>query len=158
MRSAFPSVGWRWVAGGVLLGCHSVLAAAAESSPPRMDTPSLTFSFFRVVGALAVVVALLLGGVWLFRNWQRLAVPRGRAPKLNVLEYRSLGPRHALYVIGYEQQRFLLSCGPTGVTMLTALPVATATEADLGPAAPANFAETLAKALSPVLGRAGDPR
>jgi flagellar biogenesis protein FliO len=39
----------------------------------------------RVTGALALVIGIFLAGVWLFRNWQRLAVRRGRAPKLNVL-------------------------------------------------------------------------
>ena len=56
-------------------------------------------------GALALVW-LFLGGVWLFRNWQRLVIQRGRAPKLNVLEIRSLGGRQALYVVGYEAGTF----------------------------------------------------
>ena len=108
-----------------------------------------------MAGALALVVALFLGGVWLFRNWQRLTVQRGKAPKLNVLEVRSIGPRHALYVVGYEQQRFLLSSAPTGIAMLTALPPATVNEA-AAHAAPATlpartptFAETLAGMLNP---------
>jgi len=158
MSASYTKDGWHWLSVGLLLGCQSVFAAAADPASARMDAPSLTYSFFRVLGALAVVIALLLGGVWLFRNWQRFAVPRGRAPKLNVVECRSLGPRHALYVVGYEQQRFLLSSSPTGVNMLTALPPASAAEADLPPAGPASFADTLSKALAPALGRSGDPR
>src|SRR5258706_11019105 len=84
--------------------------------------PEVSFSLFRVFGALALVVALFLGGVWLFRNWQRLAVRQGRAPKLHVLEVKSIGQRHALYVVAYEQQRLLLATSSTGVTMLTPLP------------------------------------
>ncbi|HYG33441.1 MAG TPA: flagellar biosynthetic protein FliO, partial [Clostridia bacterium] len=76
-------------------------------------------------------------------------------PKLNVLEVRSLGPRHALYVIGYEQQRFLLSSAPTGISMLANLPPATEAEAEPPAPAPPSFADALAKALSPKLGNGG---
>jgi flagellar biogenesis protein FliO len=76
------------------------------------------------MGALALVLGIFLAGVWLFRNWQRLAVQRGRAPKLNVLEIRSLGGRQSIYVVGYEQERFLLASSPAGVNFLTHLPSA----------------------------------
>jgi flagellar biogenesis protein FliO len=130
----------------VLPAVGAVTEPVAVTLPP----PSITYSLLRVAGALALVFALFLGGVWLFRNWQRLAVRRGQAPKLNVLEVRSLGPRHALYVIGYERQRFLLSSAPTGVTMLTALPGpedAEGGDVELQPAAPVSFAELLLKAV-----------
>lgn len=105
------------------------LTAGAETNPATapLTTPPLPdagVSFLRVMGALALVLGIFLGGVWLFKNWQRLAVQRGRAPKLNVLETRSLGGRHALYVVGYEQERFLVSSSPGGVTLLSHLPAA----------------------------------
>lgn len=81
-------------------------------------------SLLRVTGALALVIGIFLAGVWLLRNWQRLAVRRGRAPKLNVLEIRSLGGRQSIYVVGYEQERFLLASSPAGVNFLTHLPAA----------------------------------
>ena len=74
------------------------------------------------LGALALVIAIFLGGVWLFKNWQRLATRKGATPKLNVLEVRSLGQRQAIYVIGYEQQRILLASSSAGVTLLSHLP------------------------------------
>lgn len=74
------------------------------------------------MGALALVIGIFLGGVWLFRNWQRLAVQRGRAPKLNILETRSLGGRQAIFVVGYERERFLISSSPGGVNLLSHLP------------------------------------
>jgi flagellar biogenesis protein FliO len=43
-------------------------------------------------------------------------------PKLNVLESKSLGGRHVVYVVGYEEQRFLLGSSPTGIQMLAHLP------------------------------------
>ena len=121
----------------------------AEASPSiPVSAPSLLFSLVRMLGALALVFALFLAGVWLFRNWQRLTIQRGKAAKLNVLEVKSLGPRHALYVVGYEEQRFLLSSAPTGVTMLTALPTASSASAGDATAASPNFFDFLLKAAA----------
>lgn len=103
----------------------------------------------RVLGALALVIALFLGGVWLFRNWQRLAHRTGQPPRLNVVEVRSLGGRHALYVIGYEQERFLISSTPAGINLLTHLPAAEPATpgAEQSPAAPPSFAQALSQVL-----------
>jgi flagellar biogenesis protein FliO len=144
-----------------LLWCLAALAPAtllganAEAGALHVEAPSLGFSVIRVAGALALVFALFLGGVWLFRNWQRLALQRGRAPKLNVLEVKSLGPRHALYVVGYEQQRFLLSSAPTGISMLTTLPPAASAETEAQSQPQPSFADTLARALAPSLTKRG---
>ena len=86
--------------------------------------PDMGSSLLRVAGALVVVIALFLGGVWLFRNWQRLGLRRGAAPKLSVLEVKSLGQRQALYVVGYEQQRLLIASSTAGLTLLSHLPAA----------------------------------
>ena len=114
--------------------------------PPLPDAgPSIV----RVIGALALVLGIFFGGVWLFRNWQRLTIQRGRAPKLNVIETRPLGGKHALYVIGYEQERFLLSASPTGVSLLTHLPTAEKDSPDSTDTtqAPPSFAQALTKVL-----------
>lgn len=126
----------------------SVPAQAAGLSPVAADLPEAGLSVLRVFGALALVLALFLGGVWLFRNWQRLMVKNGRAPKLNVLEARPLGNRYALYVIGYEQQRFLIAASPAGVRLLSELPPVEA--GDGAPAAaahPVPFAQALPQVL-----------
>ncbi len=106
-------------------------------------------SLLRVLGALALVLAVFLGGLWLFRNWQRLLLQRGPAPKLHVLEVKSLGQRHALYVVAYEQQRMLLASSPTGVTMLTHLPGASS-EPEVAPAGtpPPHFTAALLQAVT----------
>jgi flagellar biogenesis protein FliO len=111
--------------------------------------PDASVSFIRVIGALALVIGLFLGGVWFFKNWQRLAVHRGRAPKLNVLETRSLGGRQAIYVVGYNQERFLIASSPSGVNLLSHLPSATEGEADTNPkGSPApSFAQALTQVL-----------
>jgi flagellar biogenesis protein FliO len=106
-------------------------------------------SVLRVFGALVLVIGIFLGGAWLFRNWQRLTMQRGRSPKLNVLETRPLGGKHALYVIGYEQERFLLSSSPAGVSLLSHLPTATETApTEIKPTGPApSFAQALTQVL-----------
>ncbi len=106
-----------------LVALSAVAVRAGEAVMPAVTPlPDMGLSLLRVSGALAFVLALFFGGVWLFRNWHRFASTRGRAPKLCVLEVRPLGNRHALYVVGYEEQRLLLSASPAGVTLLTQLP------------------------------------
>ena len=114
------------------------------ASPPL---PDVGVSLLRVFGALAVVLAVFLGGVWLFRNWQRLVIQRGRKPRLNVLEVRSLGGRHALYVVGYDQDRFLLAASPAGVNLLSHLPPSEEPLANKPEAAQPSFAQALAQTL-----------
>lgn len=108
---------------------------------------SAASSLFRVLGALALTLAVFFGGVWLFRNWQRVAINKGHAPKLNILETKSLGQRHAIYVVGYEQQRLLIAASPAGVTMLTSLPQASVNATDETPVVKTNFSDVLRQAL-----------
>jgi len=147
-----PLRAWRlWPALGLLLA--TPLAGWADGTnavPATAALPDAGLSVLRVFGALALVLGLFLGGAWLFRNWQRLVLQRGRAPKLSLLEVRPLGQRHALYVVSYEDQRFLLSSSPGGVNLLSHLPPAgPATEATLPPAlAPVSFGRVLQQVLS----------
>ena len=122
--------------------------STAPSFNPALPTPDVGMSLLRVMGALVLVLGIFLAGVWLFRNWQRLAVRRGRAPKLNVLEIRSLGGRQSIYVVGYEQERFLLASSPAGVNFLTHLPGAGNEETSASEAKPQMpFSQALAQVL-----------
>lgn len=129
----------------------SPVAATNAFPPPPMPaipTASAASSLFRVLGALALVLAMFFGGVWLFRNWQRTVIAKGHAPKLSILETKSLGQRHAIYVIGYEQQRLLVSASPSGVTMLTTLPAASVNATEEAPVTKSSFTEALRQALN----------
>ena len=110
----------------------ALLAIASTSfgadAAPITAPPSIGFSVLRMIGALCLVFSLLFGGVWFYRNSSRFAGMRGKTTKLKVIESRALGHRHSIFVVGYDNQRLLLSTSPTGVTMLTHLPEATATE------------------------------
>ncbi|HEV2456342.1 MAG TPA: flagellar biosynthetic protein FliO [Verrucomicrobiae bacterium] len=111
--------------------------------------PDATVSLLRVAGAMAFVIGIFLGGVWLVKNWRRLTLQPGRGPKLQVLETRPLGGRHSLYVVGFEQQRFLISASPSGVTLLSHLPAAGENEpaGDAASGSKPAFAQTLAQVL-----------
>jgi len=99
-----------------MLGSTTAFASASE------PLPDAGLSVLRVMGALAFVLALFFAGVWMVKNRQRIPGLRRRAPRLNVLEVRSLGNRHSLCLIACEQQRLLLAVSPTGVTLLSRLP------------------------------------
>jgi flagellar biogenesis protein FliO len=113
------------------------------------SAPDMAVSVLRMGGALVLVVALFLGGVWLFKNWQRLGLRRGALPKLNVLEVKSLGQRQAVYVVGYEQQRLLLASSPAGIVLLSHLPEAVAEQEQTAPAATRlSFADAFQQVLA----------
>ncbi|HEY9508666.1 MAG TPA: flagellar biosynthetic protein FliO [Verrucomicrobiae bacterium] len=126
----------------------AVALAPISQLQPNDPLPSPLASLGRVMLMLAVVLTIFIGGVWLFRNWQRFTVHRGNAPRLNVIESRSLGGRHAIYVIGYENERLLISSSPNGINLLTHLQPSDEPAATEKPAAPApTFAATLAQML-----------
>jgi len=128
---------------------ETVFGADAPISPAAgASIPGMGFSLLRLFGALILVLALFLAGVWLFKHWQRLTTMRGRAPKLNLLEVKALGNRHALYVVAYEQQRLLIASSPAGVTLLTHLPEGDAAEAAASAAPAPSFARALQQVLA----------
>ncbi len=144
------------------LGLLLVRASLAADAPAGQSTtpqpilapplPDVGYSLLRLAGAMAIVLAIFLGSAWLFRNWQRVVAPRDRAPKLAVLEVKPLGQRHALYVVGYERERLLLSASPTGVTLLSHLPPAETAEpiaSAPSSAVPSSFAAALDRLRRP---------
>jgi len=125
----------------------SLRTATAEGGPVGPGLPDASFSVIRVFGALVLVLGLFLAGVWLFRNWQRLALRRGHPSQLQILEMKSLGGRHALYVVGYQQQRLLLASSPAGVALVSHLPAVDATEVEPAKLSSENFVQVLQQAV-----------
>lgn len=112
------------LASGIALGAET----AMDGTVADPELPSVGLSLVRVLGALALVLMVFAGGVWLVRHWRRLAPGAVAAPDLRVLEVKSLGVRQSLMVVGYRKQRLLLATAPTGVTLLTHLAEADADE------------------------------
>lgn len=116
----------------------------ADASAPAL--PDAGTSMLRVFGALLIVLSLFFGGVWLFKNSQRVLGRPNGASKLNVLEVKSLGNRQALYVVGYGRQRMLLGSSPVGVSLVSQLPEAS--EQEPPQAVMPSFGETLQRVLN----------
>jgi flagellar biogenesis protein FliO len=128
-----------------LLGTSTFALGETTNLSTASPLPDATFSVLRVLGALALVLAVFFAGLWLFRNWQRFVDRSGRAPKLAVLEVKALGNRHHLYVVGYERQRLLLGSSAAGLTLVSQLPEAATDEA--ASSQPPGFAQTLQQVL-----------
>ena len=82
---------------------------------------SLTEVMIRIVGALMIVMAILLGGAWWFRKSRLFGLVPAQSSHLNVIETRSLGSRQALHVVEYGSKRFLIADSPAGTNFLTDL-------------------------------------
>lgn len=128
-----------WLAAGVCAFAQNT-NLTAELTP----LPDATGSVVRVLGALALVLAVFFGGIWAFKNWQRLVRFKGPPAKLTVLEVRGLDNRHALYVVGYQRQRMLIGTSQTDITLLSHLPDEEAPEAG----SPSDFAAALNQAVT----------
>jgi flagellar biogenesis protein FliO len=128
---------------------HTVMAADTNSlaAAPSLNGPSITASLIRLVGGLLFVFAILFGGLWLVRNSNRFIRSSASAPKLVLLEVKSLGQRQALYVVAYEQQRMLLASSPAGISLITHLPEAEQGATPATPAAP-SFADVLIQTVT----------
>lgn len=103
-------------------------AAGALASP---DMGGAVGSLARMMGNLAIVFAVLIGALWLYRHWQRLMARRVPAGGLRVVDAKNLGQRMGVFVVAYRHQQFLIGVSPGGVSMLS--PLAPETTAVNGP-------------------------
>ena len=136
----------------LILGLTLVFTVAAESAPSAAAAPvvpSMGAAVFRMVGSLAIVIAILFAGAWLYRNMHRFKAGQTNQRKLQVLEGKSVGPRQARYVVAYEQQRLLIGSTAQGLTLLTHLPEgeAQAATSSTERIVPVSFGEALMHAL-----------
>jgi flagellar biogenesis protein FliO len=122
------------------------LAGLANLAGPESPIAGAGSSVLRVLGALILVLALFGLAVWCVRHSQRLGLGMRPHARLRVLESRSLSYRHSLYVVAYDQQRFLVGTSPGDITMLGQLPPANPAAADTSP--PASFSSVLRQILN----------
>ena len=81
----------------------------------------LTEVALRLFGALLLVVALFLVGVWLFKRSKLFNLVKPVEAHLKIAESKNLAARHNLHVITYGRQRFLIADSPVGTQFLTQL-------------------------------------
>ncbi len=91
--------------------------ALAQTTPAAGSAPTeLAGSLFQMLAGLAVVIALLLGCLWLIR---RLAAPRGSAAAaIEVLGAAAVGPRERVVLVRLGEQVLVLGVAPGSVTRL----------------------------------------
>lgn len=109
-----------------LVGCGRAVAAETNTLSAPLVTaapplPDATGSVFRVLAALAVVMAVFVGMLWVIRNWQNLIAKRNGAPKLIIEEARAIGNRSTLYLVTHVDRTLLIASSPQGVHFLADL-------------------------------------
>jgi flagellar biosynthetic protein FliO len=136
----------------VVLVLTMIVTLGAEKAPMAAAAPSMGAAVFRMVGSLALVIAIFFAAAWVFRNMHRFKAAGANQRKLQVLEGKSLGPRQAVYVVAYEHQRLLIGASAQGLTLLTHLPegephTETAPVEKAGRVLSVSFGEALMQAL-----------
>jgi flagellar biosynthetic protein FliO len=106
----------------LLVLVFTVILVSAQEKAGNTAVPSMGVAIFRMIGSLAIVIALFFVGAWLIRNMHRFKNKGMNERKLQVLEGKSIGPRQAIYVVAYEEQRLLIGSTAQGITLLTHLP------------------------------------
>jgi flagellar protein FliO/FliZ len=76
----------------------------------------------RAAGALATVLGLLVGGLWLYRRYgDRIGMPTLKArpeARLAVVERLALEPRRSLVLVRRDAREYLLLLGPDGAQIV----------------------------------------
>ncbi|MFM8878573.1 MAG: FliO/MopB family protein [Verrucomicrobiota bacterium] len=144
------------VTNSIPLSLTSGLATNGVAAP---DLGATVGSLGRLMGSLALVFAVMLGALWIYRHWQRLLLQRKPETGLRVVDVKNLGQRMAVYVVAYRHQRFLIGGSPNGLTLLSPLESEASESSDPGndsqgdpqAAIPpgSSFRNALDKALSP---------
>jgi flagellar protein FliO/FliZ len=135
------------------LAAAGLLACAAEAfAQATPAVPDAGGSLLQVIFGLAVVLALLIGGLYLLK---RLQLPRGAgASLLRVVAGTAVGPRERVAVIEIEDTWLVVGVAPGRVNMLHSLPRGRLAEQP----APVAGAEDFGKWLRQVMERRRDGR
>ncbi|MDX5362858.1 MAG: flagellar biosynthetic protein FliO [Pseudazoarcus pumilus] len=95
-----------------------IASAQAHAQATDIAPPDLGSSLIQLVGGLAVVVALLLGSLWLIK---RLSGPRGAASGLKVLGAASVGTRERVVLVELADKVLVLGVTQNSVNTLHTL-------------------------------------
>ena len=104
------------------LFCDSLAAAdAVQEKIAGTTTPLGAESLFQTAGGLLFILALILGGAWLFKRYGSL--PMGGKGLVKVIGGASVGARERVVLIEVENTRLLLGVAPGQVRTLHRLPM-----------------------------------
>ena len=96
-----------------------LLALAAAPARAAESTAGTAEGIAQMLVGLGIVLALLLGSLWLIK---RLATPRGAAAGLKVLGAVPVGPRERVVLVEIGGQVLVLGVTPSSVRTLHTLP------------------------------------
>jgi flagellar protein FliO/FliZ len=100
-----------------LLFSHSLYAAdSAQKQLGVSVSPLGADSLLSTVGGLLLVLAIIIGGAWLFKRYAQL--PMGGKGMVRVIGGASVGTRERVVVVEVENQRLLLGVAPGQVRTL----------------------------------------
>lgn len=98
----------------------ALAAPAALAQPPAPAAPEIGGSLLQVVLGLGVVIALLVGALWLLK---RLSAPRGAAAGiLRVVAGAAVGPRERIVLVEVGDTWLVVGVAPGQVNALHQLP------------------------------------
>ena len=73
----------------------------------------------RLIGSMALVIALMGGLLWLLRRMQTRISGQSRGRRLQLIESLSLNTRHKLALVQVDGQQVLIGMSPVSYTHLT---------------------------------------
>lgn len=98
------------------------LALPVRAAAQAPEAPALGASLMQMLFGLAVVIALLLGTLWLLK---RIAAPRGAGAALKVLGATAVGPRERVVLVELGEEVLVLGVAPGMVRSLHRVPRST---------------------------------
>ncbi len=112
----------RWLPTLGLFFSQALLAVdTVQEKIAAKTTPLGSESLFQTAGGLLLILALILGGAWLFKRYGNL--PMGGKGVIKVLGGASVGSRERVVLIEVENARLLLGVAPGQVRTLHRLPL-----------------------------------
>jgi flagellar biogenesis protein FliO len=108
----------------IVFSAANAICTAAETNTVALASPlpDVGTSLLRLAGAMIFVLAVFFGGVWCFRNWQRLTIHKRSPSRLQVLEVRTLANRQALYLVACDHEKLLIGSSAAGLSTLCRMP------------------------------------
>ncbi|MEW8507798.1 MAG: flagellar biosynthetic protein FliO [Candidatus Thiodiazotropha sp.] len=104
----------------LLLSCHTLYAADSAEKQLGANLPPLgAESLLNTAGGLLLVLAIIVGGAWLFKRYAQL--PMGGKGLVRVVGGVSLGTRERAVLVEVENNRLLLGVAPGQVRTLYVL-------------------------------------
>ena len=78
-------------------------------------------SAWRAFGSVFLVLGLAGVGLWAFRKWGAKRIPGSGGRRIQIEETLSLGDRRFVSILKADDERFLISMSPQGISLLARL-------------------------------------